>query len=442
MKNKRILIIMILTFFIASLLNITPTYAKNEKEEKPSIYSEAAILVDSRTGKVLYNKNSKEKKYPASTTKILTAIVTIENCNLDDVVTVDYDSIAIVPPDYTVATLQVGEELTVKQLLQVMLIHSANDAANVLAKHVAGSIDSFASMMNSKAHDIGCQNSHFLNPSGKHEENHYSTAYDLALIMNYCMKNETFRDLEKSRSCIIPATNKYPERMYTNSNDLLVIDTREVPTNYYYEYAIAGKTGYTSEAKNCLVSVANKDDLELICVVLGGLRTDDGRSARFVDTKNIFEYGYNTYANRKLKEAGSIAKHIEINNATDETKDLDLLISDEIIALIKQKDFDKEIEPEITLNDNLSAPIAQGDVLGKITYKIEDIEYTSDLKASHMVEKKDYFVLIIQIILIIMILYILFRLINDFKSPTKGTRLRKKRKALGNGQNFNFKNLQ
>lgn len=408
MKIKKIFITLIILILV---LYLAPYAFASVNESDLEITSEAALLVDSNTGKILYGKNEKEKKYPASTTKLLTAILTIENCNLNDTVIVDYESISLVPSGYAVAALQVGEELTVEQLLKVLLVHSANDAANVLAKHVAGSIESFSSMMNTKANEIGCTNSHFVNPNGKHDNDHYTTAYDLALIMNYCMKNPTFRNLASSKSCIIPKTNKYEERIYTNTNQLLTVDTREVASNYYYKYAIAGKTGYTTEAKNCLVSVANKDGLELICVILGAGKTSNGLSARFIETKKIFEYGYNTYATRKLREKGAIAEQIEIKNATKETKDLDLLISDDITVLIRQSQLNDEITPEITLNENLSAPISEGSIVGTIKYNVEGIDYTSDLIASHSVEKSSLLFYIIQFILIFIILFILYKLI-------------------------------
>lgn len=376
------------------------------------IYSQAAILVDTRTGKVLYNKNSKERKYPASLTKILTAILVIEKCKMDDKVVVDYDSIMAVPSGYTIAALQVGEELTVKQLLQLLLIQSANDAANVLAKHVAGSIEEFAEMMNKKVKEIGCLDTHFTNPSGKHDDNHYTTAYDLALIMDYCLNNDTFLELTSSKSCIIPATNKYAERVYANSNDLLILDTREMEDNYYYPYAISGKTGYTSQANNCLVSAAIKDGIKLICVVLDGLRTDEGLSARFMDTKNLFEYGYNTFTIRKLRENGAIAKQIEVSNATNNTKELDLLINSEINVLIKQADLNKEIEPEIILKENIEAPIQKGDVLGKIKYSIEGITYEADLVASHEVKKNNFLFLLFQVVVMISVIFLLFKIIK------------------------------
>ena len=209
MKIKQIFITLLIALIIAMNLLCISVFAddKNQDEETTSdaanvkIYSEAGILMDAKTGKILYNKNAKEKKYPASTTKILTAIIVLENCkNLDEMATVDVDSINSVPSGYTVAALQVGEEISVKNLLQLLLVHSANDAANVLAKHVSGSIESFSDMMNAKAKEIGCENSHFVNPNGKHDPDHYSTAYDLSLIMNYCMKNETFRSFSSALS--------------------------------------------------------------------------------------------------------------------------------------------------------------------------------------------------------------------------------------------------
>lgn len=426
MKHNKILLTLIISMILTIYLPIFNVLADNSNE--PKIYSEAGLLIDSNTGKVLYAKNENERKYPASTTKILTAILTIENCNLDDVVTVDYDSIMQVPSGYTVAALQVGEQLTVKQLLQVMLIHSANDAANVLAKHTGGSMESFESMMNSKLAEIGCENSHFTNPSGKHDENHYTTATDMAKLMNYCMKSDTFRELSASKNCIIPATNKYDERIFANSNELLIKDTREIASNYYYPYVIAGKTGYTAEAKNCLVSVANKDNLQLICVILGGLRTDNGLSARFVDSKNLYEYGYNNYTLRKITDRDSIAKQIEISNATKETKELDLLTTNEITAIIKQEDLEKELTPEITLNNNLQAPITKGDTLGKMTYNIEGIEYTTNLVAAHSVEKDNSLFFFIQLILIGFIIFILYKLI--FTKQNKKYRKFKKFKKI------------
>lgn len=419
MKIKKILTIIFILIFP---LNLTISYGISET---PEISAGAAILIDTSSERILYSKNENEKMYPASTTKILTAILTIENCNLEDVVTVPYEAISSIPSGYSVAALQPGEQLTVEQLLQLLLVHSANDAANVLAYHVSGSIENFANLMNQKISELGLENTHFTNPSGIHDEDHYTTAYDLAIIMKYCMKNSTFRNLSSLKYCTIPATNKYEERVFNTTNELL---TNNSSSNYYYKYAIAGKTGYTTEAKNCLVSVSNKDNLELICVVLSAGLYSNNVSARFTDTKALFDYGYDNYTIRKLRERDAIATQIEINKGTKETRNLDLLISDDITALISQDDLETEFTPEIEINDNLSAPIAQGQVVGKIIYNIDGIEYSADLTASHSVEKSRYVKLIIQILMIILILFFLYKLLFENHPKKKYYKTKNNRK--------------
>lgn len=404
MKIKKILIVLYILIFI---LNISVSYGASEQ---PEISAGAAILIDSSTEKILYSKNENEKMYPASTTKILTAILAIEKCNLTDIVTVPYEAISSIPSGYSIAALQTGEQISVEALIQLMLVHSANDAANVLAYHISGSIDAFANLMNQKVAELGLQNTHFTNPSGAHDENHYTTAHDLAIIMKYCMKNSTFRNLSALKYCKIPATNKYEERIFTTTNELL---THNNSSDYYYKYAIAGKTGYTAEAKNCLVSVANKDNLELICVVLSTGLYPNNLSAKFVDTKALFEYGYNNYTIRKLREKDSIATQVEIDKATKETKNLDLLLSNDITALISQDDLQTEFSPEIQINDNLTAPIVQGQTVGKIVYNIDGIEYSADLLASHSVEKSGHLKIFIQIIMVTLILFFLYKLLFD-----------------------------
>ncbi len=436
MKIKKFFITLF-TFFTILNTCITPIAFADSNETDLNITSEAAFLIDTNTGIILYGKNENEKKYPASITKILTAIIVIENCDLNDKVTVSYDAISLVPYGYQVAALQVGEELTVGDLVKVLLIHSANDAANVLALHVGGSIEGFASMMNSKAQELGCKNSHFVNPCGQHDEEHYTTAADIATIMKYCMQNPTFKSIASSPSCIIPATNKYEERVFTNTNELLIEDTREVESNYYYPYAIAGKTGYTSQAKDCLVSVAQKENLELICVVLGAGELENGLSARFIETKEIFEYGFNTYTIAKLKERGAIATQIEVKNATKKTKDLNLIISKDIIALVKQSDLNNGIEPEITLNENLSAPIRQGAKVGTLKYNIEGVEYETDLVAAHEVKKISIIFYILKVILILLaVIVIVFILFILYKYYLFKRYCRRRKRKAGNHNRY------
>lgn len=259
LKMKKIYIIIVLMFVL-----LFPSFV-SANTGNLNLNSKAVFLMDNESNKVLYSKNSDKKMYPASTTKILTAILALENCQLDDIITINYDAVMSIPNGYSTANLQVGEQFTIEQLLQLLLVHSANDAANVLAYHIGGSLESFSSMMNTKLNDLGLENTHFTNSYGKQEEEHYTTAHDLALLMQYCMKNETFRKIAGSASCAIPATNQYGTRLYHSTNEMLI------PKNtYYYRYMTAGKTGYTSQAGECLVSTAYKDGIELIGVILGG----------------------------------------------------------------------------------------------------------------------------------------------------------------------------
>ena len=227
-------------------------------------------MIEASSGTVLYEKNLNKKLYPASTTKILTAIIAIEKCDLNEVAIASREAIYVVPSGYAIANIQVGESFTIEELLNVMLVHSANEAANVIAEHISGSMEEFAKLMNEKARQIGCKNSNFVNSNGIQNENHYSTAYDMALIAKYCMKNDKFREIISIEKCELPTTEIFTEkRTFKNNNSL--IDRND---KYYYEYCIGGKTGYTKEAKNCLVAMSRKDNMELISVVLKGENTE------------------------------------------------------------------------------------------------------------------------------------------------------------------------
>ena len=378
------------------------------------VYSQGAVLLETSTGKVLYGKNENEKLYPASTTKILTAIIAIEHYNLTDKITANKSAITAIPSGYSNAAIQPGESLTVEELLQLFLIHSANEVGYIFAEDISGSIDNFANLMNKKAIEIGCKNTHFTNPSGIHDVEHYSTAYDMALIAQYCMKNTTFRNIVSMTSCIIQPTDKYEKRYFKNTNDLL-----DSKSKYYYENAIGIKTGFTTQAKNCLIAGSKKDNMELITVALGAEATADGRSGRYVDTINLFNYGFENYKIQKINTANTEIQNLTIENATKDTKNLPLLLKDDMYALIPTNIDLSTLKYDIEINSNISAPITENDVLGKITYIIDGINYSSDLLAEHTVEKFNYYLLAIQIALAIFVLFILFKLIFFKKKKKK-----------------------
>ena len=407
-KNKLLLLIIITIFSI--LIFQHPSYAQSFDSE---LYSEAAILIDSNTGKILASKNANEKMYPASTTKILTAILALENLQLSDKLTASYSAVMSIPSGYSNAAIQVGESLSVADLLDLFLIHSANEAGFILAEGVSGNINNFADLMNKKVSELGCLNTHFTNPSGIHDENHYSKAYDMALIAKYCIKNSNFRDIVSKESCRIAATDKYEERYFVNTNDLI-----RQKSKYYYPYAIGIKTGYTKQARNCLISASSKDGLELIAVVLSAGTTSAGESERYLDSVNLFNYGFSNYKIEQICSSNTVQKEIIVQNATKDTKNLELLSKDNINALMPSDISTESISPSIELNENITAPIAKDTVLGKITYNIDGEVYSSDLIASHDVEKSNLLILIGQIILAILVLLILVKLLS-FKGKNK-----------------------
>ena len=393
-KSRKIFSLIIFAIILCSTFSYTlaVTLAEKTNELEKNLSSEAVLLMEASTGKVVYEKNGYEKKNPASTTKIMTAILAIEHCNLNETATASEFAINSVPSGYSTANIQIGETLSVKDLLYALMLQSANESAVILAEHVSGSQEAFANLMNEKAKELGCKNTHFINPNGIHNENHYTTAYDLALITQYAMKNQTFRDIVKTTSFTLPATTSYPSesRTYANTNNLIIYDARNRPDNYYYKYATGVKTGYTSAAKNCLVASAEKNGIEYISVVLGASITYESTgsvSHRYVDTISLFDYAFDNFSFRKLKSANNLIKTIKIENGKKDENSLDLLIASDVNSLVSLDNKSSQIDPEITLKEGLSAPIAKGDIVGTISYKVEGINYTTDLIAGNDVEE-------------------------------------------------------
>lgn len=260
-----------------------------------TIYSESACLLEEETGNVLYDKNMHDRKYPASTTKILTAIIIIENCEYDEMCYVSQNAIDSLKSGYTKANLKAGESFTVEDMLKVLMLQSANEAAVVLAEHMSGSVEEFSKVMNEKAKEIGCTDSNFVNPNGMHDENHYSSAYDMALIGRYSMQNEKFRKLVIEEKVELPDTEIWTEDDEENMGKRIFYNTTQLYNKesvYYYPYACGIKAGFTTPAKNCYVGAANKDGKGLITAIMHAEQTEDHLGARYVDTITLFEYGY------------------------------------------------------------------------------------------------------------------------------------------------------
>lgn len=250
------------------------------------IYGDTAVLMEASTGAVLYDKGMDEVRYPASITKIMTAIIALENSSLSDPVTFTDTACALAVPGNAKIDAKPGEVLTMEQCLYALMLSSANEVGCQIAIQIAGSEAAFADMMNAKAAELGCTSTHFTNASGLHDDNHYTTAHDMARIMQYAIKNQEFLKITGTTTYVIPATNMSGERTLSTHNAMMV------PGSYYYEGTFSGKSGNTNEAGSTLVTTVTRNQMTLICVVL---KTADGGQS-VSDTIALMDYGYNNFS--------------------------------------------------------------------------------------------------------------------------------------------------
>lgn len=267
----------------------------------PAIGAKAAILMEASTGTVLYAKNIDERLYPASTTKIMTCLLAIENAELDEVVTFSHDAVFSIDRGSSNIGMDVGESITMEQALHGILILSANEVANAVGEHIAGDAESFVQMMNDRVAELGLENTHFCNAHGLHNEEHYTSARDLALIAREFFSHETLAEISGTTYCTFEATATQPDSFsLATKNQLVKGKERE------YEYLVGSKTGYTSDARQTLVSCARKDGMELICVILM-----EESPHQFTDTVELFDYGFQNFS--KVNIAANDTKY-QMNN--------------------------------------------------------------------------------------------------------------------------------
>jgi D-alanyl-D-alanine carboxypeptidase (penicillin-binding protein 5/6) len=398
--------------------NYTLAYKKDEQkifDNYPTIGCKAAFVANPKTGKILYEKNAHEKMFPASTTKVLTALITLERCSLTDKVIISKNAISLVPDGYSDAKLQAGEEFTILELLYALLLPSANEAANALAEHISGSVEAFAELSNKRAKELGCEMVHFVNPNGIHDENHYCTAYDLYLIAKECQKYEVFNDIVKTQTYTMPATTIYTknDRVLRNTNSLLIPSLKD----YYYSYCTGIKTGFTTPAGQCFIGGSSHDGLDLISVVLGGGTNSQGLNERFYDTKQLFDFTYSNYSIKEIINRQISIANIEVNDATKETSSLDVLSETNISSIVPNVLDIDNIHKTITIAENISAPVEKGQTLGQITFHVDGLNYTTNLVASHSVERIPYWIYNCIIAVIAFILFLV--LIKKLKKSKK-----------------------
>lgn len=417
-------------FFVFSifLLNASKVYAQ------PNILCNTAVLIDANTGTILAEKKADEKMYPASLTKIMTAILAIEMGNLSDVITVDDDTPYEVEGSHI--ALEPGEILTLKDLLYALMLPSANDAASVIAKHYGGSTEEFVNLMNEKAKELGAYNTHFVNPHGLHDENHYTTAADLALITKYAMNNETFKTIVGTVKYEIKPTNKKTETRYfttlnkllynTSSNQIYVGGAYISP---YYEYATGAKTGYTPEAGNSLVATATKDGTNLIAVAMNGVSLE-----MYQDAHNLFNFGFNEYESTTIISKNTYVQNVKIENG--DSKEISVITESDLITLLK-KDSNKNIKSNVTINE-INLPLEKNQVIGKIEYTLNEqvlgsVNLITPIEVKSTLSKntnKSFFMGILKflgtIVIFSVIAIFLLKIYNDIRIKINRKKRRKK----------------
>jgi D-alanyl-D-alanine carboxypeptidase (penicillin-binding protein 5/6) len=388
-----------IVFVLIFLTTITSTsYADNIE-----LTAEYAILMDYETGQVLYDKNSSKKLYPASTTKIWTAYVVLNNVkNLNEMVEVK----DLPPIEGTSMYLRNGETFSVRDLLESLLVHSSNDVAYVLANYVGGSIEDFVKLMNEEAQKIGVKNTNFNNPHGLPDTNHYSTAYDMALMAREAMGNEIFREMVKLKYVTYPANEFYEhERIFLNSNKFLhsskKITYKGEEIDIKYDIVDGIKTGYTDDAGNCLVSSAYKDGRRLICAVF---KTKG--SNIYVDSRTLLDYGFDNFKVTTIVDKFRESLNIKLSKQGKLTYEA----SEEYKIVTKNDDLVDNYKTEINLND-IKLPIQKGALVGTLNvYNNDILEKSIDLIATNNVESiflSKYF-LIFSILSLILIIFIIF----------------------------------
>lgn len=374
----------VISVFLTALLFILPLCVFESSASYNSALDTSAdivLLISLDNGTVIFDKNADKVTAPASLTKITTAILTIENCqNLDEVVTIKQSSInAISGTNSSTAGLLAGEEITVRNLLYCMLVKSANEAAVILADYIGGgSVSNFVQMMNDFAADIGCQNTHFVNPHGLDAEGHYTTANDLALITKHALTLPLFSEIVNTVSYKLPTSNKSGERNLLSTNWMINPNFK----TYYFKYAEGIKTGTTANAGRCIISKASKDGYNYLAIVMGAPYEDvtgDGNpdNCAFLECKKIFEWVFENIRLTKVADPLQIATVVDVKLSWN-VDHVRLVPETEVTALVPVGNDETSVLLEIIPEETpsvVNAPIKKGDVLGKarILYAEDEI---------------------------------------------------------------------
>lgn len=325
----------------------------------------AALMYEINSDTILYGFNADQKMYPASVTKVMTCLIALENGNLDDVVTVTQSVVDQRDPNGSNAELVVGEELSLRELIFCLMVSSANDAAQLISEHIGGSTEAFVEMMNDKAQQLGCTGTHFANPHGLHDENHYTTARDLAKIMLAALEYDVFQEAYSTKVYVVPATNKSEERRLLSTNYMI----EKSSVDYYYDSrVIGGKTGFTTPAGRCLAAVSESGDLKLLTVVLGGTTGLNQYGivtyGSFGVTGDLIDLGFGNYTTAQVLSRDAVLSSFPVAGGENETQ---AMTKDSIDTVVPSDMAISQLRYEYLLDDGeLHAPVEAGQALGLV----------------------------------------------------------------------------
>ena len=376
---KRISVIVLSVIIIC--LSVFPVSAVDYKFNADTV-SDEVYLENLNAGAVVYEKNSNKRSYPASTTKIMTFIITAENVSdLENTsVTIKQDIISGLDLESTVMGLSshIGEKVSVKDLLYGLMLPSGNDAALVLADYVGGGISGFVEKMNAKAVELGCKNTHFANPHGLYDTNHYSTAHDMALIAKHAMKIKGFMD-------ICNTVYYTPDGFKTLHNTNYMLDSEAEGGQYYYQYTKGIKTGYLDEAGKCLVTSSDKNGDKYLCVCLGAAFSyAENVNYAMKDSAKLYDWAYKNLGVQTLYSPSNSLASVDVKYVRN-GKTLEAVPEKEISAFLPNNYDKKKLKVEINCPEQVDAPVTQGDVLGTVSVKYEDL----DLGVTNLVAAED-----------------------------------------------------
>lgn len=356
-----------------------------------NIDARGAILIDANTGVTIYEKNSHEKLYPASITKIMTAYLACKYGKFDDTLTASHNAIYGIGQGSSIIGIKEGEQISFLDGLYGIMMESANEVCMMVAEHIDGTVEKFVERMNKQAQDWGCKDTHFNNPHGFHDVDHYTTPYDMSLIAFNAIKDENFSKIWGTVDHTIPANNKSSQRFLHNKDKML-----KPTSDYYYQYAIGGKTGFHDDAKNTLVTCAEKDGVKLISVVMKA----NGYNQAYTDSKTLLDYGFSVYKDNKVYTAGTYTDKIPVYQTylseDYNVGELNVTVAGDVSAKLPSFVSANDVKTKAVIDygkDNnankIYAPIKEGDKVGtmEFTYKDKTIA-TADITASNSVESK------------------------------------------------------